>query len=193
MSEITLETEKIILNKKNFSIEVHQLRKYLKEQTELESLIGVNFTGNKFEILFSETVDSEIEQQVISAYNSIDSNTFAQENAIKHTKQLGDNAEIFGKELMSKFRGENILMGITQAGKSGAVLSIMVEKVNVNNDGFPVSVKEATETGTLYEAIKAVEYHIAKAQAGDYDSIAPFITVERLENFKSSIVEYLNG
>jgi hypothetical protein len=111
---------------------------------------------------------------------------------LKHTKELGDKAEEFGKNLMSKFRGENIAMGITQAGMSGPVISVMTDRVDVNSDGHLLDVKSSVETGTLYEAIKVIDYHISKAQAGDYNSMAPFVTVARLQSMKDEILQYLS-
>lgn len=112
---------------------------------------------------------------------------------LQYTTKLGDKAEEFGKNIMSKFRGENIAMGITQAGMSGPVISVMTERIDVNLDGHPLDVKSTVETGTLYEAIKVIDHHITKAQNGDYDSMTPFITEARLVAMKTAIQDYLNG
>jgi hypothetical protein len=111
---------------------------------------------------------------------------------LQYTIDIGNKAEEFGKNLMSKFRGENIAMGITQAGMSGPVISVMTERIDVNNDGHPLDVKSTVETGTLYEAIKVIDHHIAKAQNGDYNSMIPFVTVDRLLQMKNDILNYLS-
>lgn len=190
MSELLTNDRVVEVNWKAFSFPLKHLKKHLKSQYENFDGLGAN--QSKLKIIFKETISEQLRQEVISYYNSIEEDTFAAEQLVDQTKLIGDKAEIFGQSLMSKFRGENIRMGITQAGKSGAILSIMVEKVDVNEDGFPISLKEAVETGTLYEALKLIDYHIEKSNNGDYDSIAPFMTEERLDRLKQEILSYLN-
>lgn len=79
-----------------------------------------------------------------------------------------------GQELIVWFAAENISLGITQTGMTGAVRSATADVVN------------ALSTGSLYDAIIA-----AKAISPDsYD--ATFITAARLLFFVNKIETYLN-
>ena len=104
------------------------------------------------------------------------------------------NAIEFGKQFIVNFAGENVAMGITQAGKTGEVLAVMEEPVeydSVNKPGIKISVMGTLNSGSLYESLAVIDYHISKANNGDYDSLAPFITAARLTEGKQSISDYL--
>lgn len=79
----------------------------------------------------------------------------------------------FGQALVTEFAAENVLLGITQDGKTGEVLDKMQ----------PILV--AVQSGSLYEAIAR-----AKAiDAGDYD--VKYVTAARLLVFVNKIETYL--
>lgn len=82
----------------------------------------------------------------------------------------------FGEKLMIEFSTENVLMGITQAGKTKAVLDYLT------------SVKNAVDTGSLYVAMDEIDALIAAGIPVDLD---PFVTQTRLETFKQKIVDFL--
>lgn len=79
----------------------------------------------------------------------------------------------FGSMLLKQFSAENVLLGITQYGKTGEVLTKLS------------SVMSATIAGSLYEAI----VRIKAIPPEDYDSI--FVTDARLLKFVNQIESYL--
>lgn len=100
----------------------------------------------------------------------------------------------FGELLMTDFAGENVGMGITQAGKTAEVLEVMEERVefdSINKPGVMISVMGTINSGSLYEAINVIDYHIDKCDNGDYDHLSPFITSARLTSIKQEIEDYL--
>jgi len=109
--------------------------------------------------------------------------------------KIVNKAIIFGQKLIAEFGGENVALGITASGKTADVLSIMEEKIEIdpiNKPGVKISVMAAVTSGSLYEARSTIQYHINKANNGDYSSLEPFITPSRLINFKQKIIDYLS-
>lgn len=177
------------LNKKEFDIKLHHLKGYFKD---IPNFVGVNGLDNKYELVFSAPVTTEMEHDIFDMYNQITQLTFSDQVLAELTKKTGDSAEDFGKTLLSEFRGENIKMGITQAGMSGKVLSVLTERIDVDESGYSISLKDTVETGTLYEAMKVLDFLINKCNSGDYNDLIPFITAERMESFKQKILDYLS-
>ena len=81
------------------------------------------------------------------------------------------NAMAFGQTLVTEFAAENVMLGITQDGKTGEVLDKMAP------------VMAAVQSGSLYEAITR-----AKAIT-DFD--AKYVTHDRLYAFINKIEAYL--
>tara|TARA_R100001086_G_scaffold249294_2_gene188603 strand:- start:478 stop:1023 length:546 start_codon:yes stop_codon:yes gene_type:complete len=101
----------------------------------------------------------------------------------------------FGINLINDFAAENVEMGITQMGKTADVLSIMEERVEIdpiNKPGVKISIMGTISSGSLYESVVVIDYHIQKANNGDYDSLVPFITPTRLAEFKQIILDHLS-
>lgn len=84
-------------------------------------------------------------------------------------------AVAFGKLLIEDFTTENIMMGITQAGKT-KVVGEALEKL-----AFWASM------GSLYEVLAEVE----RLKLTLDGSLAPFVTAERLDAFKAEVRTYL--
>lgn len=106
---------------------------------------------------------------------------------IKQAKVLPIKA--FVDELMNKTIAENILMGITQANKTGTVLSFALRKVTVPSSPDPMSLYGALVNLSLFIALEVLEYHITHPE--EYSDLAPFVTVTRLTGFKNSIRVFL--
>ncbi len=100
------------------------------------------------------------------------------DDSIVYTQNLVQSAMEFGRSLMIDFAAENVRMGITQAGKTKAVLNYMI------------SVKEAIDTGSLYTAMDEVDALILATVPQDLD---PFITEARLLAFKQKILDWLSS
>lgn len=96
-----------------------------------------------------------------------------QEDALNAATTAIGNAIKFGQSLITKFAAQNVLLGITQDGKTGEVLNKM--------SGVIV----ALQSGSLYEAIER-----AKAiNPEDYD--AKYITHDRIYAFINELEAYL--
>ena len=88
-------------------------------------------------------------------------------------QQIVGRAVVFGQSLMNEFAAENVMLGITQDGKTGEVLDKMA----------PIMV--AVQSGSLYEAI-------ARAKAIDPDDYdAKYVTHDRLWAFINKLEAYL--
>lgn len=97
----------------------------------------------------------------------------AQADAMAAVSAAIQGATGFGQRLMVKFAAENVLLGITQDGKTGEVLDKMAP------------VMAAMQSGSLYEAI-------ARAKAipqNQYD--VKYVTHDRLYSFINEIETYL--
>ena len=84
----------------------------------------------------------------------------------------------FGTALIVQAAGQNISSGITQAGKTLAVMNYTVQLVVCLN------------TGSLYEAINQINVMLADT-SDEKNNCAPFITNDKLTNTKYQIQNYL--
>jgi hypothetical protein len=91
----------------------------------------------------------------------------------------------FVTNLIRNFAAENIAMGITQAGKTGAILGLFTKKYDVNSNSLPICLKDTFDTGSLYESIKVIQY--LRDNPTEYNGLSPFITDARLHAMKNSI------
>lgn len=108
-------------------------------------------------------------------------------NWIKNNKVMP--IKTFVDDLLVTIIAENIYMGITQAGKSGAVLNVVNKKVEVSSAPFPVSLFESLTNLTLTVTIDVINYHLINI--ADYADLAPYIAADRLTNTKHKIQTFL--
>lgn len=92
-------------------------------------------------------------------------------------KQSIEGAIKFGQAMLVDFATENVLLGITQLGKTKEVSDYLAD------------VTRYIQTGSLYEVINEIDRLIA---AGLPVELEPFITESRLLLFKQKIVDYLS-
>jgi hypothetical protein len=88
-----------------------------------------------------------------------------------------EKAIIFAQHLTINFAAENVVMGITQAGKTKEV------------SDFLADVTRYAQTGSLYEVINELDSLVA---AGLPQELEPFVTETRLNTFKNKIIEHLS-
>lgn len=84
----------------------------------------------------------------------------------------------FGNNMILEFAAENIMMGITQLGKTKDVADYLA------------TVMRYTQSGSLYEVVGEIERLKANGLPPD---LAPFVTEARLNVFKNKILAYLAG
>jgi len=94
-------------------------------------------------------------------------------NIQTQVESVVSSAADFGYEMLVSFAAENVLLGITQEGKTGEVLTKLA------------GVQLAMQAGSLYEAIQ----RIRAIPQSDYDT--KYITAPRLLTFINKIEGYL--
>ena len=99
----------------------------------------------------------------------------AQVSAQKNIEIIIENAIQFGHKLVVKFAAENVLLGITQAGKTKEVRE------------STATIVSALQTGSLYDAIDECR----NVPAEDKDTT--FVTDARLLGFVNEIEAYLGA
>jgi hypothetical protein len=115
-----------------------------------------------------ETMKSAID---ISAYiNSISP------SPLEIAKQKISASRVFGEQLIEDFAVGNLVLGIVSAGKTEAV-TIYLHYLS-----------HYIENGSLYAAVTEIDRILAE---GVDTSLAPFVTIERLNEFKNRINNYL--
>lgn len=92
---------------------------------------------------------------------------------IETINKMGDDAEVFGKRLISDVRNENIALGITQLGITNNVRKILFQ------------VADALRTGSLFDAI----YEISILDQENFDQA--ILTPTRLLDIRNRIESYL--
>jgi hypothetical protein len=95
----------------------------------------------------------------------------------------------FINHLINKFASENIALGITQAGKTGAVLGLFEKKYDVHSNGLPISLKGSFDTGSLYESMTILTYLVANST--EFAGLSPFVTIDKLNLMKAEILDFL--
>jgi len=83
----------------------------------------------------------------------------------------------FFNEIMTEFAGENISLGITQAGKTKDVADYLADVLRYG------------QTGSLYEVMSECDRLISE---GIPAGLSPFVTETRLTTFKGLIQDYLS-
>lgn len=148
----------------------------------------VNVTGDNVEIHFKQSLNQE-QIDSLSVFVSAFSNTSVIDSLYAY---LGATIDPFGEALMRKIRAENMAMGITQSGKTGEVLGFFNIKVFPNPNGvFPYSLEDAFESGSMYEIVNIIDYWLKPENVTQIAHLAPFITPERLTQWKIEIIEEL--
>jgi hypothetical protein len=90
--------------------------------------------------------------------------------------QIISGAINFANGLIIEFAGENVAMGITQAGKTKAVADYLADLMRY------------AQSGSLYEVVNEIDRLIL---AGLPVDLEPFITETRMLAFKQRILDYL--
>jgi hypothetical protein len=146
-----------------------------KLQIECALLPVVGFSTSPVEITVFTSVElSESEQDDLLALL----NSHSSSDITEHIRKIIRNAVMFGTDLMEEFAAENVMSGITQAGKTKQVADYLADVIRY------------VQTGSLYEVINEVDRLIA---AGIPPELDPFVTQDILNNFKSRVLVYLQG
>lgn len=131
----------------------------------------IDTVGTQVNIISTEELNIQDKEELDSIINAHLAVTAAEqvENVIK-------NAVQFGQNLIIKFATENVLLGITQAGKTREV-AMYLSSVQILLNG-----------GSLYGALDEVD---ALINAGIPTELSPYVTEQRLLQYKDIIENYL--
>lgn len=108
-----------------------------------------------------------------AAYNAWYASTIPAPNPLNTYIAIVSKAKEFANEIMNIAAAENILMGITQVGKTKLIADTLRD------------VTYYLQSGSLYEAMTSIDAVVITAE------MAPFITSSRLLEFKNKIRVYL--
>lgn len=166
----------LILSWKSFQVNPNKVHLYFKAHLN-SNYDGLVCSPDYLELVFNSNYSNEDETLVNNYWNSLSESDFQLSNVEIVISNIS-NAIAFGHELMLKFSAELVLMGILQANKSKQV-----------ND-YLINIERYLRTGSLYVAIEELQSLINITPP---ESLAPFVTSDRLQSYKSQIETYLNG
>jgi hypothetical protein len=147
----------------------------LRNNTEINTIFeGISHPdSNTFNCHFSQEPTQQQTTTVNNIVNAHEGNAPA-ELVVKNTVK---NAIEFGNNLIVEFASENVLLGITQVGKTKEVADYLADLMRY------------AQTGSLYEVINEVDRLI---DAGLPVNLEPFITETKMNAFKQQVVDYLS-
>lgn len=162
---------------KEFEVKLDRMHGHLKEVCSDYS----GMVASEEELIVM--LDYQNEADIIRIDDYWESRT-EQEESQPTAQEIQENIQVviskamdFGKQLMVEFSAQNVLMGITQAGKTKEVLTFLAD------------IKNAMDTGSLYTAIDEIDELISNGLPVE---LQPFITEQRLLDFKNKILSYLS-
>lgn len=144
----------------------------LQNETFSTPLVNVLKINNQAVVIFENEItaqDQEIVNLIVSQHL-----VYTQQEQIE---QIVKAAISFGQNLIVEFASENVLMGITQAGKTKLVADYLAD------------VMRYAQSGSLYEVINEVDNKITN---GIPQELSPFVTETRLLEFKQKVLDYLS-
>jgi hypothetical protein len=140
--------------------------KYEIADDQEQAMIDAGYT-----VLSEQDFNSTMAALDLTAYNAAIAPT-----STEIVNGIVERAKVFGDSIAKEFKTENVLMGITQAGKTVAVTKYMHW------------IEHHTLAGSLYAALEEIATKQAEGLPSD---LSPFVTDERLTAFKNKIKVYL--
>jgi len=134
------------------------------------TVMNVVDAGEELAVVLDQELTNRTQlDSVVFAHNHLSA-----KQVVKYTVKA---AIEFGNNLVVDFASENVLMGITQAGKTKEVADYLADLMRY------------AQTGSLYEVIAEIDRLIA---AGLPTNLEPFITESRMNTFKQQVIDYLS-
>jgi len=174
-----LQFTKTILN-------VQKLDKQLRE----DAVTGPTYShlfikGDLIDIHFSQNCT----QAVIDATSAV-INNFVEISLKDQLKEyMQGKVTPFIEDMLVQIQAENIEMGITQLNKTADVVGFFVAQVMLPGKTRSVSFKDSLDTKSLTVTLSILDYYIANPDL--YSDLSPFVTVARLTEWKTKIVNFL--
>lgn len=142
--------------------------------------------GNQLTIYFKQNLVQE-QIDALSAFVSSFSNVSVRDTLENH---LRSNIDPFVDLLMTQIRAKNIELGITQMNKTLEVLGFFGTQYTLPGKTRSVSLQDTLDTGSLTVTIEVLTYLISNPSL--YSDLSPFVTVERLTEWKNKIIAKLS-
>lgn len=164
----------------------------LDKDLRADALVGALYSfliirGDSVELHFTANLNqSQIDY--VSSFVSNFSNISVVDTLVA---RLGDNVDPFVYELLKEMRAENMAWGVTQLDKTADVLGVFCLPLPLPGRRYPLSLKQTLDTASLTVTLEALQYLINHPEL--YDGLAPFISVDRLNSWKTKIYSYLTG
>lgn len=168
----------ITLGWKPFQVKLDRVHRYFKENCS-QDYDGMIANEDNLKVMLKSDNSSDI--SIISSYwANITEQEMQQLDQYETTQMVMAKIEAavqFGNTLMIKFASENVLMGITQAGKTKAVADYLADATRY------------IQTGSLYEVVHEIDRLLGEGVPSD---LSPFITASRMNQIKEDILDYLS-
>ena len=162
---------------KAFSVNLPRIDRYLKANcsTDYDGMVA---SSQELKVIVKNNNVSD--QAIILTYwNNLTEQEAQQPDQYEinaSVKSLILAAINFGRDLVVDFASKNVLLGITQAGKTKEVVD------------FCQDLQRCLDSGSLYAAIDEIDRLISE---GLPENLAPFITEERLLTYRTQLTGYL--
>lgn len=161
---------------KPFLVKLDKMHRHLKEVcSDYDGMIA---SETELKVMLTSYNEADI-IRVDDYWESLTEQTeseLTQYELSQNVKNIVAGAMHFGNELMVEFAAENVMMGITQTGKTKAVADYLADATR-----YLIS-------GSLYEVVNEVDRLLAE---GIPQELAPYVTVERMTGFKQKILGFL--
>jgi hypothetical protein len=165
-----------------------KLERDLKSNATFGSLYNfLSVRGSELELNFKQNLN----QTQIDAVSAL-INNYSDISVFDNLKTfLGTKIDPFVDNLLAEIRAQNMEMGVTQAGKTADVLGLFELPIILPGKTRAVTFKGSLDTGSLTVTMDIATYLIAHPEL--YSDLAPFITVERITEWRTKIYLYLTG
>ena len=147
---------------------------------------SINTNGTAVSIIYASDLSSENQTTLSTTVT----NHVAQTTAEYLRKYLDGTVYPFTQGLIATFAAENIAMGVTQAGKADDLLGLFGHHFDIGSM-YPVSLKSAFDTGSLYVSLVIIQHW--RDNPSVYDGLSPFVTDARLLTLKNRIETFLGA
>lgn len=143
--------------------------------------------GDDLELHFTANLN-QVQIDYVSSFVANFSNVSVVDTIID---KLGKDVDPFVDSLLREMRAENMAWGVTPLGKTADVLGVFCLPVPLPGRMYPLSLKQTLDTSTLNVTMEVLVYLIAHPEL--YPGLDPFISVDRLNLWKTKIYNYLTG
>lgn len=173
-----LEFTKKIENIQKLDTELRTLNTKYESLTIKDEYLQLMFTGS-------------LVQEEINAISNLITN-FVEIDATEQLRiYIETKVRPFIEDMTYQLKAENVMMGITQLGKTVEVLGFFNERIVPEGRTRAVSLKEALSDDSLYAVVEVLNYWILNTE--EYSDLSPFITQAKLEELRAKIIAFLGA